>query len=1229
MNIYEQRRLSWLDRLDRAGGISTVLQICQEMCNLIADRRTAAKHDPAEEIVPGTAEWGTRLYLNNELLGRLKTISESSRSTFVQRRIIAKSLFKIYAENYRQCRMIFPVGGILPPAGSTPADEAVAIYGMVYSGFLLLHGEEDLSVVVRKNFELFQAMGCYTRHFSTVADNLLVLQRMDQYEKLFAERWERIWHIVLLNLESPFRGVRENMLSILKNLIDDHKFTRSVVLPTVLRWSWLNRNKLHVLMALLGKYQLRHLEEMAGERIDLYAALALSLHYKHLFSGSQGIVRILQKQQDEDLYELEVKILQEASIDLVRTMIKQWFSNLTAGDLKKLFHMMQLDQLRVGENRKLIPEYLKKNNFAKFFQYMHLFRREFQSCKDLNILLVLMLQIATEAELEPIPMALLVEILVHHITTPNTNIHPSTSVFYIFKLKEYILQRIGTPSVNLCNTFVAQCTKLLNYIASLSLERYEPNEDAYGIVSELMGSTVFHQHLQKQSSKNYHATVTSLRMFQAFASLFLEFTPESPYRLQEKPIIAADNGGTALSYLLPMEADTFYDMIYTVEHLLTSDFDDVRSIALKLLYNKNCAYHFGPALQGKLSLIYSYRTPAAILEAMISFFDESHTALQTSLRDHDRDLFAMMRNDYQLYQQIDGITEAFFGYQESRTLRILEGIRSFNGMLLLVNRAVEFVLRSFNCAKGPAECTLVGSSFEIMDNSLQLLLDRSAQRSTNLAADKKTMLKMLWKALRSAGCFAENFVCWVLDNYRSRLDTVQQLSICLRMFVMISLNCCHRGAIEATGVSFGKVIRKIATLKERLVVRNDYRNRQARSIVDLAERMFRALIRLNMQDDDFRRCRGYLWLIHNFIKNDTYTNAERSYLKIYIEEQRLPLLQQHQQQQQAISAESMAKIGVLQLHQLNLLVREASINETMLEYIDDLMTIALERFKSTEWPTRNAALQLYSSIVTKLVGQRQQCSDPKCDWLPVYVSLNELIYKLVKSNKYILKELRGGGDQPGTPFLILVLEFLSKVEYRPYSVPGQKSIILEYRTLMWRYLSHENDQVRRLAAICFAQLHDPHEDAGRLMENLVICFYTVRGNENFRHGLLQAMHFMVRKYVTNARFMGDCFVREEYLARVRQLLVRYWPLDDGRVASYRLRCHLLDLLLYLGFDKMDSVVTAQVFGKLTPNCFGLNVFLMRTNALYNKSQQVEARGEGLMEYEVVIEGMEKDDEVEG
>lgn len=581
---------------------------------------------------------------------------------------------------------------------------------------------------------------------------------------------------------------------------------------------------------------------------------------------------------------------------------------------------------------------------------------------------------------------------------------------------------------------------------------------------------------------------------------------------------------------------------------------------------------------------------------MTSFYEESHTALQTSLKDHERDLFAMIKSDYQLHSQIDAITEAFFGYEESRKFKILENIKSFPGMLLLVNRVVEFVLRCFNCAKTEQQRGTIGSSFEIMDYSLQMFLDRSSQRSTNLAVDKKNMLKALWKTLHSSACFLENYALWILENYKNRLDTRHQLSICLRAFVIIMLNCCHRGAIESTGISFGKVIRGVALLKQCLVVQNDHRNRQARMIVDLAECYFRTLVRLNLQETDFRRCRGYLWLIHNFIKNDLHTNEERSYLSIYINMLSLPLNRPLILEDER----TFNSVSVIQLHQLNLMVREASLNETILEFIDDLMIIALERFKSREWPIRNAALQLYSSIVTKLVGQKQQCSDPQCDWPPVYVSLNELIFKLVKSNDYILKELRAT-SVVSTPFLILVLEFLSKVEYRTYNVPDQQPIIAAYRSLMWSFLNHENDQVRTLAATCFTQLHDFREEIPLLMENLIICFFTVRRNENFRHGLLRVIHFMVRKYVTNARLMGGLFEKGEYFATIRELIARYVVLDQERTSSYRLRCHLLDLLSYLGFDKMDPVVIGQIFNKLAPNNFGLNVFLMRTNALYNGS----------------------------
>lgn len=299
---YETKRLEWIDRLDTASGINAVLQICQDICTGVDRRQPVGEEPPGTAIPPGSPIWGTRLFLNNELLVRLRHLLESTRTTFVQRRIIAKSLFKIYAHNYRQSRMVFPVGGVLPTA-AIAEEETIAIYGMIFSGFITLPGLEDLTAVVKRNFELFQAPGCYSRHFPTVSENMLALCRIDRYDQFFRDHQEKIWHTILLNLESPYKGIRESMLALLKSLIHDDKFVRGLVLPSILRWSWLNRNKLHILLALLGRYQFKYLESLAGEQIHLYPTLELSLHYKHLFSGSQGIVRVLQKQQDDRVFE--------------------------------------------------------------------------------------------------------------------------------------------------------------------------------------------------------------------------------------------------------------------------------------------------------------------------------------------------------------------------------------------------------------------------------------------------------------------------------------------------------------------------------------------------------------------------------------------------------------------------------------------------------------------------------------------------------------------------------------------------------------------------------------------------------------------------------------------------------------------------------------------------------------------------------------------------------------
>ena len=182
---------------------------------------------------------------------------------------------------------------------------------------------------------------------------------------------------------------------------------------------------------------------------------------------------------------------------------------------------------------------------------------------------------------------------------------------------------------------------------------------------------------------------------------------------------------------------------------------------------------------------------------------------------------------------------------------------------------------------------------------------------------------------------------------------------------------------------------------------------------------------------------------------------------------------------------------------------------------------------------RNAALQLYASCAQKLTGQGQQQCDPGADWPPAYTAFEEVACKATRTIRYMIRQLDGmlpaptNGYRrskrrtqpdhcPTIPFQLLVLQFLSKLEYRGYGqhhhpepvapssatpCPPHLEMVGKLRAILWQLLGHEHDLVRKLAARCFAQLHDYATELPALLDPLVHELFSTRGSVNFRHGL--------------------------------------------------------------------------------------------------------------------------------
>ncbi|XP_050079317.1 uncharacterized protein LOC126567124 [Anopheles maculipalpis] len=1272
---YEQCH-RWKLQLDEAADFSDVAAVCQDICNYAGTGQPEPMqmNDAADD---GTATPDPTLpssILTSKLLANLNDENKS----YSQRKIIAKSYYTLCHRNVLYGAPVDSVYGVSELGSSE--ENSVAMYGMFNSRFLaiILTLPKLASVVPARNLALFLSPTAgYSRWFNTVSENVLTIERLNLFRNIHtSEQYEKMWQVALNNLESPFHGARENMLTLLKYLVREERFTRNCVLPVVRKWSWMNRNKFHLLVILLGQYRLdTQLKSLCLDMELLGEGLRLSLRYKHLYTGGQALVRLLHKEQRMQgfVYKLAASVIVQEEHGLVQLMAKYWFSCFTPQDYRNLYrNHLNLDHA-ISEHfealgvENLFPPYCVQNKHEKLFLLAYLFRRELQKQAYLRPFLLHLCDLADKQKpLPPATIGLLIESLGYYIIACGATDKINT-LCLTTHLTRYMHQVMETPGhATVCITIVTVCRNLLKHIAHTQQRPTRVKEfdrEAQALVAKFMSYDMYDRYLLPPGTKpiDHQPTVTALRIFAAFVEQFFEFTSTSQYVLQMRPTAKVAWIAKLLPESLPLDelACSFRSMVYGLQHLLRSDYDDVRAIALKMLYNRSIAYHFDPKLQDQLAIVFSRDNEQDTVRSTVhQLLEDTLAKVKDSVQQHRQDFFAavLAEDDYpngQLHRLIDRCTEISFGFPAGRALLTNAVLFRVQECVMEVWQLADYAMR---CAKPRNLEAHHGTSFELMERSLQLLLDRSAEWNKNhapycmdsprMALAKRRMLVALWKTSRAISILAEHAALWIVENNKDVINgqAFSMFQKYLETLTTIMTTVCHRGAIEAAGNCLNRVVRYLMHLKQHVLTAETAENGvrfqplkvYTAEVTRLCEQ-FATFPKTHL--DDFRQHRGYIWLQYSILRSDVLEIAPGSPLRVYLAEHMQLARRAAEHEREETGNETVPPpppMMVLWLHQLNLLARETVLNEAILPHIDDLMIVALAQIRSPQWAVRNAALQLYSSCAAKLTGQRQQYRDPDADWAPVYASFDEVASKANRTIEFMLRQLKTllplserspGEDErgaslaalrdPATPFLLLVLEFISKLEWRGYrpSIPGDGPVpmVFKYRAIMWQLLRHEHDQVRKLAARSFAQLHDYYTEIANLLEHMVHVLFTSR-DSNFRQGLCQAILSCVKKYVTLERYVRRNPWMEEQqhqyqlpnmksviLKHVREMVERHYMRDREMnfVSTFRFRCELHKLLLYLQFPRDSPIVMELIINRLAPNMHGLDVFVMQLNRVYN------------------------------
>lgn len=258
---------------------------------------------------------------------------------------------------------------------------------------------------------------------------------------------------------------------------------------------------------------------------------------------------------------------------------------------------------------------------------------------------------------------------------------------------------------------------------------------------------------------------------------------------------------------------------------------------------------------------------------------------------------------------------------------------------------------------------------------------------------------------------------------------------------------------------------------------------------------------------------------------------------------------------------------------------------------------------------RNGALQLFGALVPKIVGQKQAVTgdEEPPSWDPSEITFTEFCIKLPKTNAYILaycKESRVARKSISS--IILFLEFLSNIDFiKKEERDNYFGLLLEYREILWCFLSHYCEKVRKLSSKCLARFHDFHNELPDLVLSAIKVIFAVT-DENFVHGLIFFFIHAIHKLNLETQFILS-YQYNDFPKLFREELERQQQL---KIFSPYVKTYLLVLFEMVKFDLSEDCVREMLaisfryIHKASSTNFGLPVLKEKMDKI-KKCSKVE------------------------
>uniref|UniRef100_A0A336LQL3 CSON001046 protein n=1 Tax=Culicoides sonorensis TaxID=179676 RepID=A0A336LQL3_CULSO len=983
---------------------------------------------------------------------------------------------------------------------------------------------------------------------------LLSVENLISYFKFYGAENESIeclagvWEMIDLHMETAIQGVRDRLLSLFAKLVKNDTFATRVLLPSLLRRPWNDKNKFYLLAELIDEQNYSTLMGLNDPNLrdeNFFNGICLSLKYRHLFSPSQAIVKILLKQEVPKMRTVIAEMFVNGSFLDKKYMIEHWSAMWNVRDKEAIFsHICSiLDVEKLIQDAKLEHE-----AFVNLVLMRSLFSKQILQFDQNSIVDSLIQDKWANLAGSRFVEAHVYEIIVENIVADRNSLE---------FLKNFISVRYEVQDSAFRQNLVKKLPQMLLHLMKIGIDKSDVRQFLLFLQDEIF--------LPGIQSQIYQAQIFAIKLLQTFCVLFFDGKCDNPKKsndLQFGQLLIKENLWNVI------HDETYH--IHLVTLACNSHFDDVRALTYDILtkymtvkytYNEDVYQSEYPQYHTKLLIHISDKEKN--FDLLIDHFKTALKVTENSLQQMKNDPLNAVKNEINLYKPLDCLN-AFLNLDANLQLEMFES----DGELIEVVKCVSDVIIDLINSKEQ------GLDFSKLDENLEALVAQSNVKSTNIDKDKKLLLHSFWHTLRACSEVAANYGIYVIKNRDQYAKPMKRLLFCSDIIINILVFCCHKGSIESASNAIGRLFNYFT--KNWIKQLQSYAEEEIESISNAyMNKILRPLDKI--QTLDIRCNRGLILLHMQVLKNDMTIGRtmRQQCLKIFIE--RLTNLSESDEPKPMVPF-----LISLFLHDLSKYFNDTELTDDVIPFLEQIILISFSYIRSCYWNIKNASLTLFGSLIPKIMKQKPKLDNSSDEWQHfVSIHLEELVTNMPKVNCHILSELQ---TNLPTSSIVLYLEFLSNIEVKDPNDSRILDITYTYRARFWKLLGNKSDKVRRLAALCFTQFHHYHDEIPRAVIAYIPYIFQSSCSENFKHGLILAINYLMKKLHNYYQFI-DWPEKDAFNKKLKTTFINSYKHDDSSI-SYYTRCYLLKLLLFLGFQVEDRIIRWVLYERPARNYFG-------------------------------------------